>query len=774
MSETARSSPTERSSDEQSTLDAPSTQGTQDKDERIAQPSMRHTQPAAYTLDMVGGPARAHTGTPARSAPQHDGRTPAAEGTGEAQSAAKPGAQARTGEQKPQIEVPERPKLAPGIKPVGEMQECAFKNPPWLIEREGGGYIQVTKLLYHVAEHCNGQHTLEDIARKVSEATGRKVSADNVRQLVGKPIPMGIVCKSDGSVEGGAERGKDRSISPLAVNMKMAMVPSAIVEPVAKAFTVFFWPPVVVLLVLVAFAIEGWLYLMHGVGKSFHDAFYTPGLLLAVLAIVIIATAHHEIGHAAALTYGGGKVGGMGAGIYIVYPAFYTDVTDNYRLPRWSRVRTDLGGIYFNLIFSIGLTLLWLVTGWEFLLLVILFINFEIIHNLMPFVRLDGYWTLADITGIPDFFSQMVPFLRSVLPDWVPFPEGRKLPELKTWAKWFFAIYILVTIPLLLFVLFLMVKGVPRILATVWDAFWKHAGELTGALGRGDVLNLLAIAVQMVLLALPAFALMFTLFNLGKRVVVAVWNWSKPTPARRIAGAFGSLAAVALLVWLWAPQLPFIGLGPGPLHGTINFEPIRPNERFALGDIISGQIVTRTDTLTNTGVLTGTATVTATMTATGGTPTIGGSGVPTATLTLAARSTTTALATMTTGAGGPFGTVTGTAMATAGAVSTASPAVPTSEVREGTTPAASPTYSSPSGATPASTSTPVGRGSGSPPATGTPAPAPGSTAQPTATTLVTPLATPSPAATATPTTTATATPYEQSTPESVSTGTPTP
>ena len=40
----------------------------------------------------------------------------------------------------------------------------------------------------------------------------------------------------------------------------------------------------------------------------------------------------------------------MGAGLYLVWPAFYTDVTDSYRLDRGGRIRTDLGGLYFNAI----------------------------------------------------------------------------------------------------------------------------------------------------------------------------------------------------------------------------------------------------------------------------------------------------------------------------------------------------------------------------------------------------------------------------------------
>ena len=48
------------------------------------------------------------------------------------------------------------------------------------------------------------------------------------------------------------------------------------------------------------------------------------------------------------------RPGVMGAGLYLVWPAFYTDVTDSYRLGRGGRLRTDLGGLYFNAIVAVG------------------------------------------------------------------------------------------------------------------------------------------------------------------------------------------------------------------------------------------------------------------------------------------------------------------------------------------------------------------------------------------------------------------------------------
>ena len=64
----------------------------------------------------------------------------------------------------------------------------------------------------------------------------------------------------------------------------------------------------------------------------------------------------HETGHAAACAYGGGRPGAIGFGVYLLFPAFYTDVTDSYRLSRGGRLRTDLGGLYFNVLCLIALS----------------------------------------------------------------------------------------------------------------------------------------------------------------------------------------------------------------------------------------------------------------------------------------------------------------------------------------------------------------------------------------------------------------------------------
>ena len=167
---------------------------------------------------------------------------------------------------------------------------------------------------------------------------------------------------------------------------------------------------------LVGFLAVCWFVLVHqGVAAATAQAFNNPELLLLVLGLTFASAAFHEIGHAAACRYGGGRPGGMGAGIYLVWPAFYTDVTDAYRLPRRARLRTDLGGIYFNTVIAVITLGVWLATGVDALLLLVAIQMLEIVKNLSPVFRADGYHILSDATGVPDLYAHMGPTLRRLL-----------------------------------------------------------------------------------------------------------------------------------------------------------------------------------------------------------------------------------------------------------------------------------------------------------------------------------------------------------------------
>ncbi|MBV8713856.1 MAG: hypothetical protein JOZ65_02195 [Chloroflexi bacterium] len=486
------------------------------------------------------------------------------------------------------LALPDKPCLAEGVSLAGQMRESAFVNPPWLIDRHGDGYVQVTELLYRIAEVLDGKHTFEEIAEHAAQATGRSVTGDNARQLVETQFARkGLVPLADGTVVGGSRGGR----SLLQLSMRLRAFDGKTIDPLVRVLQWLYWPPILLIGVALALGLEAWLYLVHGVAAGVHDALYTPGLLLIVLLATVLSAGFHELGHAAALRYGGGFPRAMGAGLYLVYPAFYTDVSDNYRLGRWARVRTDLGGFYFNLLFAIGVMALYALTGLEMLLLIVPLLNLEMLRQLVPIMRLDGYWTLADLTGVPDFISHIGAFVRSLVPFGSKDTAGRPLPPLKPWAGVVFGVYVLLAIPLIAIQLLLMVRGVPRILATAWDSASQQVPVISQSQASGDTRGLILGCLHIVALLLPTLAVAVGLTRLVRRVCLGTWRWSAHSARRRAVALVGSLMVVGLLVYAWFPvRTP--GTPTSTLSGQALYVPVQANERGNVSDMVSGDVAT--------------------------------------------------------------------------------------------------------------------------------------------------------------------------------------
>ena len=129
--------------------------------------------------------------------------------------------------------------------------------------------------------------------------------------------------------------------------------------------TVFFLPAVVVAALAALVAADVWLWRTGGLAPAFAAVLAEPVTILLLLAVVAASVLFHELGHAAACRYSGGRPGAIGLGLYLVYPALFTDVTDAQRLGRSGRPRTDLGGVYFNGLMILVVAAVYGATGHE-------------------------------------------------------------------------------------------------------------------------------------------------------------------------------------------------------------------------------------------------------------------------------------------------------------------------------------------------------------------------------------------------------------------------
>jgi putative peptide zinc metalloprotease protein len=554
-----------------------------DETEEVAGPSgvrpsssqdTRKEKPAPHDTSLPQG--RPGNGRPAPNGQPAPNGKPAAQNVpqGPAGAAAEP--------QKPEPEVGDPPRLAPDVNLAGELEDTGYAKQQWLAER-GGAFVQVTELLYRALEQVDGTRSIEDIGKGLSEKMNRPYTADNARRLLQKLVPLGLVLDAQGNAAPPPE-GASALRGPLAVNLKMALIPPEVANAIVKPFTIFFFPPVIAVLLLAALAGHLWLYLVHGVARGTSQVIYNPGLILAIIAAIVLAAAFHEIGHGAGLRYGGGKVRQMGVGVYLVYPVFYTDITSSYSLGKGARLRADLGGFYFNVIFQLVALGLFALTGQEFFLVVIMLLDIEILYQMLPFVRMDGYWILADLTGIPDFFTRMGATLRGLLPG----AKKTEMPPLKPTARIVFILYTIVVVPLLALLIFGAFRSFPSVVATVADSSVKLMTTFNDSRAGGDTLGAVSAIVQIALLLLQAFGLAMVIFMIARRALTALWRWGQGSMGRRAVSSLGTTAALIALVLLWLPANPLAGGAPGALYnvasaGTV----IPPTARGNLGDIFT-------------------------------------------------------------------------------------------------------------------------------------------------------------------------------------------
>jgi len=123
----------------------------------------------------------------------------------------------------------------------------------------------------------------------------------------------------------------------------------------------------------------------------------------------------HEFGHAAAARYHEVRIRRVGFGIYVVFPVFFTDISDAWAISTRKRIVLNLGGVYFQLLISVIAVWAALLTRSE-VPLFILMVNFwSMTICMLPFVRFDGYWIYSDLFNIPNLWDKAFEAVREIV-----------------------------------------------------------------------------------------------------------------------------------------------------------------------------------------------------------------------------------------------------------------------------------------------------------------------------------------------------------------------
>lgn len=416
-----------------------------------------------------------------------------------------------------------RPLLAPGTVLLGELEGSGFTEPHYLVMRSDGQVLHISQLLYLVAENLDGREPAA-VASAVSDAYGRGLSPEGLVFLVDERLrPMGLVTDARDEAEEEADVEQVAASTPaprsdllLALRLRGTLVSPRWTRRIARLLAPLFHPAVVVVAIAALVVGDVWLVRTATLSQATGAALRTPVLLLALLGVLLVSTLFHEFGHAAACHRGGARPGKIGVALYVVYPAFFTDVTDSYRLGRTGRLRTDLGGVYFNALFILGLVATYARTAYEPLLLAIVVVHVELLQQLMPIARLDGYFIIADLAGVPDLFGRVRPILASLLP-WRT--AGPRVRELRRSARAVVTAWVLIAVPIMAVAFVALLLKAPATARAIWEAEQDQWQMLLVAAATLDPPAALLAGLSMVLLPLPLVGLAILVVALVRRLV---------------------------------------------------------------------------------------------------------------------------------------------------------------------------------------------------------------------------------------------------------------
>jgi putative peptide zinc metalloprotease protein len=264
-------------------------------------------------------------------------------------------------------------------------------RPVHLLVGRNGSRIRLSSSAVELLRQVGRGATFEQLAARLSRDHVR-ITAGHVESSYRKVIEQIAAIEAQRDMVRGA------------FWFRRGLLPAAAVGWIARGCRAAFQPVVAALLLAGIVAALG---LGFGSGVRLDtDGFWAAyGLFLGSLVV-------HEIGHASACARFGARPSEIGIALYVIYPVFYSNVSDAWTLKRWQRVIVDLGGVYFQLIAGAGYAAAYALSGWEPLRFAVVLIVASCLFSLNPILKLDGYWVVADALGVTNLGRQPARLLR--------------------------------------------------------------------------------------------------------------------------------------------------------------------------------------------------------------------------------------------------------------------------------------------------------------------------------------------------------------------------
>jgi putative peptide zinc metalloprotease protein len=285
-------------------------------------------------------------------------------------------------------------------------------------------FYRFTSVQATVLELLDGNRTPHLIASLASEKHSTAVLDSQVEDFVGKLQNLLLLDHPICWSKLGPHKPKNRLLQSILSVKIHAFNPDKLLERLSTKLSfcfgqVFTTAAVTIIAVAVIISVLNWKLLFMSLGTLI--TLYSLPLIVIIAFAVMTA---HEFAHGVVLKHYGGKVEEMGFLVLYFIPAFYCNVSDAWLLKKRERIWVTLAGGYVQILIWAAATILWRLVAQETLLsqiclITVAFSGIMTLLNLIPLIRLDGYYLLSDYLEIPNLQKKSYAYLKHKVLGWL-------------------------------------------------------------------------------------------------------------------------------------------------------------------------------------------------------------------------------------------------------------------------------------------------------------------------------------------------------------------
>jgi putative peptide zinc metalloprotease protein len=283
-----------------------------------------------------------------------------------------------------------------------------FDKQTYLVQQKSHAHqLRINKATYDLLSLVNGERTINDITAIYNQSLPIPISVKDVHNTLFEKLSEWGIIEDDKPIK---IRQKDTYLM-----LRFTLLPVKFLNKITPKLGSLFNPAIFYLLgsimILSACFLGRYMYLSN----TKIDNQISSALLFQVYIISGISVLLHELGHVSACNKFGAKHGEIGFGFYLFMPVCYADVTDAWKLPASKRIIIDLAGVFMDLIFLHLCFLIFYFFQVQVMAYICIPIILNILFNLNPFFRFDGYWVLADALGIPNLRAKSMTYFQEII-----------------------------------------------------------------------------------------------------------------------------------------------------------------------------------------------------------------------------------------------------------------------------------------------------------------------------------------------------------------------